>query len=134
MSRSSIGRAGTVFHRLWGVVRDDNAVLIAIEENKINVHPSRLPMPADSLRIILNNVQRALHLNVGLLGQWNLDANRKLLKIFAKAKRLPKTSDGMKHLAIENKKPDDVEKLAIEDTKQDTKDATDNEIDASGAA
>ena len=128
------GRAATVFHRLWGVVRDDNAVLIAIEENKINVHPSRLPMSADSLRIILNNVQRALNLNVGLLGQWNLDANRKLLKIFAKAKRLPKTPDGMKHLAIENKKPDDVEKLAIEDTKQDTKDATDNEIDASGAA
>ena len=47
----------------------------------------------------------------------------------AKAKRLPKTPDGMKPLAIDNKKTDDIEKLAIEDKKHDTKDATNNEID-----
>ena len=47
----------------------------------------------------------------------------------AKAKRLPKTSDGMKPLAIDNKKTDDIEKLAIEDKKHDTKDAPNNEID-----
>ncbi|CAE7562422.1 unnamed protein product [Symbiodinium microadriaticum] len=73
---SSARATATTSSPPWGVVRDDNAILIAIE-----------------------------------------------------AKRLPKTPDGMKPLAIDNKKTDDIEKLAIEDKKHDTKDATNNEID-----
>ncbi|CAE7490275.1 unnamed protein product [Symbiodinium sp. CCMP2592] len=113
----------------WGIARDDNAILVAIGEKKIHVHPSRLPMSTDSRRVILNNVQRALNLDVGLFGQWNLDANTKLLKMLAKAKRLPKTSNDAKNLALEDKKNDNIEQLAVEDTKHDTKDTTKDESD-----
>ena len=58
-----------------------------------------------------------------------MDASTKLLKILAKAKRLPNTPDGAKHLSLEDKKNDNIEQFAIEDTKNGTKDATNDEIE-----
>ena len=86
-------------------------------------------MSADSLRIILNNVQRSLRLNVGMFGQWNLEANKKLIKTLAKAKRLSKTPDGTNLLALGDKNKDKNEHLAIEDAKHDAKDGTENTKD-----
>ena len=135
---SSAGTAATTSSPPWGAVRDDTAILTAIEEEKVKVHPSRLPMSADSLRIILNTVQRSLRLNVGMFGQWNLEANKKLIKILAKAKRLSKTPDGTNLLALEDKNKDKNEHLAIEDAKHDAKDGTkdtkDEDIDQDPAA
>ena len=137
-SASSASTAATKSSPPWGAVRDDTPILTAIEEEKVKVHPSRLPMSADSLRIILNNVQRSLRLNVGMFGQWNLEANKKLIEILAKAKRLSKTPDGTNLLALEDKNKDKNEHLAIEDAKLDakggTKDTKDEDIDQDPAA
>ena len=49
----------------WGIVRDDAAMMNAIDKNEAQVHSSRLPMSAKDLGTMLNNVQRALKMTIG---------------------------------------------------------------------
>ncbi|CAE7199139.1 unnamed protein product [Symbiodinium sp. CCMP2592] len=74
----------------WGVVRNDTAMMSAIEKNEVEVHPSRLPMSSKDLGTMLNNVQRALKITIGKNGDWSSEANDIFLKQLAKRKRIAK--------------------------------------------
>ena len=75
----------------WGIVRDDAAMMNAIDKNEVQVHSSRLPMSAKDLGTMLNNVQRALKMTIGKNGEWSSEANKLFLKQLAKCKRIAKT-------------------------------------------
>ena len=75
----------------WGIVRDDAAMMNAIDKNEVQVHSSRLPMSAKDLGTMLNNVQRTLKMTIGKNGEWSSEANKLFLKQLAKCKRIAKT-------------------------------------------
>ena len=67
--------------------RQDDVILSAVNDRRVAVHNSRLPMSASDLRLLLNNVQRACKLKVGLRGDWTQDATTRLLRVLAQEKR-----------------------------------------------
>ena len=89
--------------------RLDKDILAAIQEGKVEIHATRMPMDASTLRIMLNNMQRGLKLQVGLGGEWNPKADAKLLALLLEPKRdrnikepdSPTIKDKKRPLAIE---------------------------------
>ena len=57
--------------------RSDQEFLEAINNGSVTVHSSRFPMSSTDLRIMLNNIQVALGLTIGLHGEWSLKADQK---------------------------------------------------------
>ena len=95
--------------------RLDEQIHKAIKEGKVEVHSSRQPLTKKRLQVALNNIQRALDLKVGVTGAWNQEADFKLLRLLASAKKTyshgnntPKAiEDAPDELAIEDEKMDD---------------------------
>ena len=71
-----------------GLTRNDSVVLQAIVEDNVTVHESRLPMSRDSLRTLMNYVQRQLDMKVGI-GEPCCAAADALLRMLEKAKKKP---------------------------------------------
>lgn len=90
--------------------RSDKEMLAAIQEGKVAIHATRMPMDASTLRIMLNNIQRGLKLQVGLGGAWNAKADAKLLSLLAEPKKdrnhnqpdSPTIKDKKRPLALED--------------------------------
>ena len=95
--------------------RLDEQIHKAIKEGNVEVHSSRQPLTKKRLQVALNNIQRALDLKVGVTGAWNQEADFKLLRLLASAKKTyshgnntPKAiEDAQDELAIEDEKMDD---------------------------
>ena len=92
--------------------RLDEQIHKAIKEGKVEVHSSRQPLTKKRLQVALNNIQRAFDLKVGVTGAWNQEADFKLLRLLASAKKTyshgnntPKAiEDAPDELAIEDEK------------------------------
>ena len=77
--------------------RSDQKILDAINNCSVTVHQSRLPMSSTDLRVMLNNIQSALGLNIGLQGEWSLKTDHKLMELLAKAKGTKRKATAMVH-------------------------------------
>ena len=98
------------------LTRNDSVVLQAIVEDKVTVHESRLPMSRDSLRTLMNYVQRQLDMKVGIGEPWCAAADALLLRMLEKAKKKPskKSSAASSQLSLQDD-PTRTQALAIED-------------------
>ncbi|CAE7222216.1 unnamed protein product [Symbiodinium natans] len=70
--------------------RSDQQILEAINSGAAIVHHTRLPMNPTDLRVMLNNIQTALGLTVGVQGDWSPRADQRLLDVLLKPKRSQK--------------------------------------------
>ena len=89
------------------------------------VHASRLPLAADSVKIMVSNTQQCLSLRRGPQGGWSEEAWAKLRALMAKAKRERKSTTQLLSL-LPPQVLDNNGALALEDAQRDENEGNEN--------